>query len=135
MTPRATELDAGIVRDTNNLVAEQPTFRAEQDLDGSLAALAETAQDNLELVHVAVPVTLVELVHDVGDELVGSVIRAALRLLEAEVAGAHADNGVAVGLGDGDVGVVFVRVDVKVEGLGDGTPFWIPARVAEDRVL
>jgi len=127
LTPRATKLDAGVIRDTNDLIPEQPTFGAEQDLDGGLTALPEAAQDDLELMHVAVPVALVELVHDMGDELVGSIVGAALGLLEAKVAGAHADNGVAVGLGDGDVRVVLVRVDVEVEWLGDGTPFRIPA--------
>lgn len=101
---------------------QQPTLVAQQHLGSGLAAGAEAAQDDLEGGDLAVPAALVQLVEDVGAELVAGVVGAALRLLEAEIARGQGHDGAAVRLRDGDVGVVLVRVDVEVEGLVQGAP-------------
>lgn len=121
-TPRAAKLQLGAVRDLLDVRAQQTPLVAQQHLGGGLAAGAEATQHDLEGVDLAMPAALVQLVKHVGTQLVGGVVGAALRLLEADVAGREGEDGAAVRLRDGDVGVVLVRVDVEVEGLVHGAP-------------
>lgn len=113
--PGATKLQLRSVRHEPDERAQQAPLAAEQDLGGGLAALAEAAEDDLEGGDLAVPAALVQLVDDVGAELVGGVVGAALGLLEADVAGGHGHDGAAVRPRHRDVRVVLVRVDVEVE--------------------
>lgn len=63
------------------------------------------------------PVALVQLVHHECAQLVGSIVGAALRLAEPNLAGRDTEDSVPVRLGDGDVRVVLMAEDVEVEGL------------------
>lgn len=116
-TPRATKLQLRRIRHLHDLISQHTPLAAQQHFRHGLAAGAEPLQHDLHGLDVSVPAALVQLVDDVGGELVGGVVGAALGLLEANVAGGHGDDGVAVGLGHGDVRVVLVRVHVEVERL------------------
>lgn len=121
-TPGTTKLQSRRVTDCHNLWPQELSLVSKQDLRAGLSAVAEATQDDLELVNLLVPVALVELVYHKGSELVGCIVCASLRLFETNVAGADADDGVPVGLGDCDVRVVLVGIDVEVERLLESRP-------------
>lgn len=62
------------------------------------------------------------LVHHVSAQLICRVVVFAVRLLETEVAARERYEGVAVRLGDGNVSVVLVRVNVEMVWLVLGIP-------------
>lgn len=98
-------------------MAEHLALGAQQDLGGGLAAAPEPAQHHLHAPDDLVPAALVQLVHDVGGQLVGGVVGPALRLAEPDVARRQGDDRPPVRLRHRDVAVVLVRVHVEVKRL------------------
>jgi hypothetical protein len=115
LAPGTTKLDPRRIRYTYNLLLYLGTLGAKQHLGSRLSALTKASQNHLKPVNVVEQHLLFDDLQNVLHELVRRIVMLALALLEAKIAARHGDDGVAVGPGEGDVGIVAVRKYVQVE--------------------
>ena len=123
--PGPTKLQPRPIANLHDPIAQIPPLVPQQRLRDRLATRPEPAKHELEpidrfhgaaIVVAAAPqqATLLHRAHDVGRELEGGVVRAALGLAEAQVAGRQREQGVAVRPRQRQVRVVLGREDVQV---------------------
>lgn len=148
MTPSATEFQPRCISHTGNQRLDLPSLCSQEGFLKGLSSRPEASQNDFDthtsrhsarslntsnrlcgigghLLAASTPLLLSHLAEEICGQLVGCIVGAALCFSQADVAGRHGEDGVAAGLSEGQVHVVFVGVDVKVVGL----------RAADFRVL
>lgn len=114
LTPRAPKLQPRRIAHPHHPAPQVPALAPQQDLRDGLPPRAEVPQHDLQLLDLRQQAQLLDPPHDVRAQLVGGVVGAARRFAEADRAGGHGDDGVAVGFCESDVCVVARAVDVQV---------------------
>lgn len=117
LASRTTKLQPRRVRHLGNLASEQATLISQNNLCDGFSPRPESSEHHLERADLVVPALLLQLVNDIGAELISRVIVFPLALPEAEVATRQGHDSVAIRLRHRDVRVVLVAVDVEVKWL------------------
>lgn len=148
MTPGASEFQPGGIGDPGDQRLDLSALGAQQGFLEGLSTRPVASQDDLDadaaghgagslnggdclcgvcshFLAASAPLLLGHLAEEVRGQLVCGVVGAALGLTQADVARRHGEDGVAAGLCEGQVHVVFVGVDIEVVGF----------RAADFRVL
>lgn len=116
LPPRPSKLQPRMIAHPHHRGPENPPLSTHQTLDDRLPAHAKPPQHNLTILNIRHPPLLLHASQEIISKLIRGIVRAAIRLAEAQVPRTETEHRRAVRSGQREVRVVFCGEDVEVVG-------------------